>query len=87
METLEQKVKRILVEYFDENEIQFDDNPDGRVSGFIISEKFLDVDDLERQIKISGILRKSLSVPEQKKVMGFFPFTPEEYQAYREPSL
>ncbi|NUO82649.1 hypothetical protein HUU05_21465 [candidate division KSB1 bacterium] len=87
METLEQKVKRILAEYFDENEIQLDDNPDRRVSGFIISPKFLDVDDFERQTKISGLLRKNLSVPEQKRVIGLFPFTPEEYQAYREPSL
>lgn len=87
METLEQKVKRILAEYFVETEIQLDDNTDGRVSGLIISPKFSGVDELERQTTIRGLLRKRLDVPEQKKVMGFFPFTPEEYQAYREPSL
>jgi acid stress-induced BolA-like protein IbaG/YrbA len=87
MAPIEQKVRKILSEYFEQDEIQFETNPDDRVSGFIISEKFADMDDFNRQSHIWSLLRKNMSKPEQAIVIGFIAFTPAEFEAYREPSL
>jgi acid stress-induced BolA-like protein IbaG/YrbA len=87
METFEQKIKAILLELFAEHELQLETEPDGRVSGFIISDKFMDMDHLTRQRKIWSLLRKGLTKNEQMKVLGFVAFTPAEHEAYSEPSL
>jgi hypothetical protein len=39
MDKLRKKVKNSLLEFFTENELLFEGNPDGRVSGFIVSKK------------------------------------------------
>jgi hypothetical protein len=87
METLERKVKDVLLELFAEHEIQIEDNPNGRVSGFIISDKFSDMNHEARYHKIWGPLRKKLTKSEQSKILGFIAFTPAEYEGYCEPSL
>ncbi|MGH7597489.1 MAG: hypothetical protein ACREOI_14135 [bacterium] len=87
MENFEQKIKDILLELFAEHELQVETEPDGRVSGFIISDKFMDMDHLARQRKIWGLLRKKLTKTEQMKILGFVAFTPAEHEAYSEPSL
>ncbi len=87
MAPIEQKVREIFSKHFERDEIQFETNPDDRVSGFIISEKFIDMDDFNRQSHLWNLLRKNMSKSEQAKVIGFIAFTPDEYEAYREPSL
>ncbi|MCI0698872.1 hypothetical protein L0337_43590 [candidate division KSB1 bacterium] len=87
METFEQKIKDILLELFAEHELQLETEPDGRVSGFIISDKFMDMDHLARQRKIWSLLRKKLTKTEQMKILGFVAFTSAEHEAYSEPSL
>jgi acid stress-induced BolA-like protein IbaG/YrbA len=87
METFEKKIKDILLELFAEDELQLETEPDGRVSGFIISDKFVDMDHLARQRKVWSLLRKKLSKTEQMKILGFVAFTPAEHEAYSEPSL
>ncbi len=87
MDAIAHKVKNILTNYFAEDEIKLDNEPNGRVSGFIVSKKFLGMDDLKRQVLISGLLRNNISKQERERILGFFPFTPEEYRAYRAPSL
>lgn len=84
METIEEKVKKILAEYFEENGIQLESTPEGNISGFIVSEKFSEVEGVNRQKLIRSLLRKNLGAPEQKRVLGFFAMTPLEYQGYRE---
>jgi acid stress-induced BolA-like protein IbaG/YrbA len=87
METFEKKIKDILLELFAEPELQLETEPDGRVSGFIISDKFVDMDHLARQRKIWSLLRKKLTKTEQMKILGFVAFTPAEHEAYSEQSL
>lgn len=87
METFEKKIRAILLELFPEPEFQLETEPDGRVSGFIISDKFVDMDHLGRQRKIWSLLRKHLTKTEQMKILGFVAFTPAEHEAYSEPSF
>ncbi len=85
MDHVEQKVKKLLMEYFSGNEIKFENNPDGRVSAIIVSDKFLDVDDQKRQQIIWNLLRKGLNKDERMRVIGFLAFTSAEYEGYLEP--
>ena len=87
MEAFEKKINAILLELFAGHELQLETEPDGRVSGFIISDKFVDMDHLARQRKIWSLLRKKLTKAEQMKILGFVAFTPAEHEAYSEPSL
>jgi hypothetical protein len=82
MDKLKSKVKNSLLEFFKEDEVLFEKNPDGRVSGFIISKKFGAMKELARQRKIWGLLHKNLSESERSKVIGFITFTPREHKAY-----
>lgn len=87
MASIKQKVKILLAEYFETSEVNFDRNPDGRVSALIVSKKFIKVDDLKRQQIIWSLLRDKVSAEERMKIIGFLAFTPAEYKAYRTPSL
>ena len=71
MEAFKKKIKESLLELFAEQELQLETEPDGRVSGFIISDKFMDMDHLARQRKIWALLRKRLTKTEQMKILGF----------------
>jgi hypothetical protein len=82
MDKLGKKVKSSLLEFFTENELLFEKNPDGRVSGFIVSNKFADMDELTRQRKIWKLLQKNLTRSERSKIIGFITFTPREHKAY-----
>ena len=87
MVSIEQKVKSLLTEYFDESEINFENNPNGRVSAIIVSAKFLDVDDPKRQQVIWNLLRKKINKAERLQIIAFLAFTPAEYKWYLEPDF
>lgn len=59
MDKLKEKAKNSLLEFFAERELQFEENPDGRVSGFIISKKFVEMDELARQKKSGNCCEKN----------------------------
>jgi len=82
MDKLKNKVKNSLLAFFKENELLFEENPDGRVSGFIVSKKFTNLDELARQRKIWELLQKNLTLAERSKIIGFITFTPREHKAY-----
>jgi acid stress-induced BolA-like protein IbaG/YrbA len=84
MDTIEQKVREVLKIRFSDQEIRFDHEPGERVSGFIVSDKFLDMDHPSRQKLISSLLFTYLTKEERHRVLGFLAFTPEEEQAYAE---
>jgi len=84
MDTIEQKVREVLKRRFSNEEIRFDHEPGERVSGFIVSEKFLDMDHLSRQKLISSLLFTYLTKEERRHVLGFLAFTPEEERFYAE---
>ena len=87
MAAIQQKVKEILSEIFSDQEIQIDLNQNGRVAGFIVSEKFAGMDHEARQRKIWSLLEKKITRAERSKILGFIAFTPEEHEVYSEPSL
>ncbi len=82
MKALEQKIKNVLKLQFTDEEIRFDDDPGERFSGFIVSEKFLDMDDEARHEMIWKLLRDHLAPEERRQVAILLPFTPQEYRAY-----
>jgi hypothetical protein len=84
MGTIEQKIIDILKAQFTDAEIRFDHEPDERISGFFISEKFLDMDHEARQGAVWKLLRAHLTPDERQQVLGFLIYTPEEVQAYTE---
>ncbi len=84
---LEKKVKNILSELFAEHELKLETEPDGRVSGFIISDQFLNMDIKDRIHVVRNLLRKKLTQPEQRQILGFLTFTPVEYEAYSTQSF
>jgi acid stress-induced BolA-like protein IbaG/YrbA len=84
MGTIEQKVRAILKMRFSDEEIRFDHEPGERISGFIVSDKFFDMDHEARQRLISNLLYTHLAREERRQVLGFLAFTPEEERAYAE---
>ncbi len=84
MGTIEQKIIDILKTQFADVEIRFDHEPDERISGFIISEKFLTMDHEARQGAVWKLLRSHLAPDERQQVLGFLIYTPEEVKAYAE---
>jgi len=84
MGTIEQKIIGILKPQFADVEVRFDHEPDERISGFIISEKFLDMDHEARQGAVWKLLRSHLTSEEKQQVLGFLIYTPEEAQTYSE---
>jgi len=84
MGTVEQKIIEVLKSHLPEVEVRFDHEPDERISGFIISEKFLDMDHEARQRLVWGLLRAHLTQEERQQVLGFLVYTPEEVKFYTE---
>ncbi|MDZ7289926.1 MAG: hypothetical protein ONB44_10095 [candidate division KSB1 bacterium] len=84
MGTIEKKIKDLLQGQYDDVEIRFDHEPGERISGFIISEKFLNMDHEARQGAIWNLLRAHLAPDERQHVLGFLIYTPEEIKAYSE---
>jgi acid stress-induced BolA-like protein IbaG/YrbA len=84
---LEVKVKNILLQRFAEDELKLETDSKGRVSGFIVSDQFIDVDDLERQDMIWDLLLPQITPTERGSIIAFLPFTPVEYEAYSEQSF
>jgi len=84
MGQLEQKIIDVIRAQFADAEIRYDHEPDERISGFIISEKFLDMDHEARQGTVWKLLRSRLTPDEKQQVLGFLIYTPEEVQAYTE---
>jgi hypothetical protein len=84
MGAIEQKIIDIGKKQFADVEIRFDHEPDERISGFIISEKFSNMDHEARQGAVWKLLRAHLTPDERQQVLGFLIYTPEEVQAYTE---
>jgi len=84
MGTIEQKIIDILKSQFADVEIRFDHEPDERISGFIISKKFINMDHEARQGTVWKPLRSRLTPDEKQQVLGFLIYTPDEVRAYTE---
>jgi hypothetical protein len=78
METIMNRVQKILQMEFSPREIRLKSAGRGRVSGWIISKSFDDLTDDERYQKVWRLLDAYLSKKDRERIMGFFTFTPLE---------
>lgn len=84
MTTLEEKVRDVLKLQFEDEGIQFHHEPDERIHGFIISEKFEGLDSEARHEMIWNLLRAHLAPEERQQIIGFLDYTPAEEKFYAE---
>lgn len=84
MGATERKISSILNIGFPDVEIRFDHEVGERISGFIISNKFLNMDHEARQNAVWSLLRNKLSQQERQEILGFLIYTPEELKVYSE---
>jgi len=82
--TLEEKVRNIHKLQFENEGIQFHHEPDERIHGFIISEKFEGLDSEARHEMIWNLLRAHLAPEERQQIIGFLDYTPAEEKFYTE---
>lgn len=84
MENLKEIVDKIINAEFGENAAELEVLESGRVAGFVVSLKFNEKTDKERQDMIWDILEKELQPPELLNVSFLITLTPEEEEAYAE---
>lgn len=84
MENLKEIVDKIINAEFGENAAELEVLESGRVAGFVVSGKFDEKTDKERQDMIWDILEKELQPPELLNVSFLITLTPEEEEAYAE---
>lgn len=84
MENLKEIVEKLINAEFGENAAELELLESGRVAGFVISAKFNEKTDKERQDMVWDILEKELQPPELLNVSFLITLTPEEEGAYAE---
>ena len=84
MEDFKEKVGEIINAEFGENAADLEVLESGRVSGFVVSVRFDDKSDKERQDMLWEALREKLSQEELLNVSFLITLTPDEEEAYAE---
>ena len=84
MENLKEIVEKLINAEFGENAAELEVLESGRVTGFVVSGKFNEKTDKERQDMVWDILEKELQPPELLNVSFLITLTPEEEKAYAE---
>lgn len=82
--TLVEKAKNILLRDFAEDEIIICDSLSKYFSGFIVTDKFENKDNIERQKMVWNKLEHELDDDEKMKILSFITFTQYEYKQYLE---
>ncbi len=74
-----EELEHILSEIGLENpDLEIEETPEGRVGGFIISESFLGISQIERQNMLWDKLDKILDEEKRLKIIGLLTMTPAE---------
>jgi acid stress-induced BolA-like protein IbaG/YrbA len=84
MEDFKEKVESIINAAFGENAAELEELESGRVSGFVVSVKFDDKSDKERQDMLWAVLEEKLPRGELLNVSFLITLTPDEEEAYAE---
>jgi acid stress-induced BolA-like protein IbaG/YrbA len=84
MEDFKEKVESIINAAFGENAAELEALESGRVSGFVVSIKFDDKSDKERQDMLWAVLEEKLPRGELLNVSFLITLTPDEEEAYAE---
>ena len=82
MANIQEKVKKALLKTFSENELRLEAVEDDKVMGFIVSNKFSNLDDETRQDMIWELLGKYLNLQELTRIIILITLTQEEEMAY-----
>jgi len=78
MATLMQRVQKVLEKEFSSKEILLEPAGRGMVDGWIISNSFDGLSDLERQQKIHGLLERHFNPQDRRHILTIFTLTPLE---------
>jgi hypothetical protein len=78
METVMERVRKVLQKEFSAKEILLQNTGGGRVGGWIISTSFDGLDGMERQQKIWKLFGMYLNEKDRSRIVGFHTFTPLE---------
>ncbi|MGD8718658.1 MAG: hypothetical protein PVH29_07535 [Candidatus Zixiibacteriota bacterium] len=84
MEDFKEKVEEAINAEFGENAAELEVLESGRVSGFVVSGKFDDKSDQERQDMLWETLKEALTQEELLNVSFLITLTPDEEEAYAE---
>ncbi|MGA2439658.1 MAG: hypothetical protein ABSH08_01750 [Tepidisphaeraceae bacterium] len=79
-----QKLTNLLVREFPRCEVELENVGGNRVGGFLIWKGFSRLDQIDRQRKLSSVLKKKLPQAEQLRISAILTMTPEEMASARE---
>jgi acid stress-induced BolA-like protein IbaG/YrbA len=82
MANIKAKIINALLEKFSSEEIRIEDVDSDKVLGFIVSDKFISLDEEARQDMIWEHLRKYLNSQERTHIIALIALTQEEEMAY-----
>jgi acid stress-induced BolA-like protein IbaG/YrbA len=82
MANIKAKIINALLEKFSSEEIRLEDVDSDKVLGFIVSDKFISLDEEARQDMIWEHLRKYLNSQERTHIIALIALTQEEEMAY-----
>jgi hypothetical protein len=78
METVKDRVQKVLRRQFSPKEIILQSAGGGMVGGWIISKSFEELDEAERQQKVWKLFDAYLTEKDRGRIVGFLTFTPLE---------
>ncbi len=78
METVKDRVQKVLQKQFSPKEIILQSAGGGMVGGWIISKSFEELDEVERQQKVWKLFDAYLTEKDRGRIVGFLTFTPLE---------
>jgi len=78
METVKERVQKVLRREFSSNEIILQSAGGGMVGGWIISNSFEELNEAERQQKVWKLFNACLNEKDRHRIVGFLTFTPLE---------
>jgi acid stress-induced BolA-like protein IbaG/YrbA len=83
MENIRIKIEKILQgKGFSEEDINLEDVNINKVAGVVVSERFTDMPDMERQDFIWKIFDEELTIDERLKIVAIITLSPDEAEAY-----
>jgi len=80
---LKEKIKNALKTEFTEQEIDLESKSNGKIIGFVISDKFKEMNDFDRQKWVWNILDENLELSEKASIAILLTLTDKESEAYR----
>jgi hypothetical protein len=84
MVTLDEKVRNLFHEQYPGCEVELEPRPEDGVGGSLVWKGFENLEQVDRQVAVRDLLRRTLGVDEERRVSYIFAFTPEEMVSIKE---